>query len=151
MRRKYTDLSCFLARNLKLRIFGELKYFLGIEVARSKNGTFTCQRKYTLDLLQEMGMVRAKPVEKSIEQNHGLCSDNGKLLGDPSLYQRLVGRLIYPVITQPDVHTTGILFFLLSIQLFSLGNLHSTKIKEDNYLGKWSAKRLLLQANPLHL
>ena len=30
-----------------------LKYFLGIEVARSKHDIFLCQRKYTIDLLSD--------------------------------------------------------------------------------------------------
>lgn len=93
--------SSFLAMSLKIKDLGELKYFLGIEVARSKKGIFKCQRKYTPDLLEEMGMVGAKLVDTPIEQNHGLCSDSVKLLDDPSLYQRrLVGKLIYLTITR---------------------------------------------------
>ena len=94
----------FFAMTLKIKYLGELKYFLGIEAARSKNGIFICQRKCTLDLLEQMGMVGAKLVETPIEQNHGLCLDSGKLLDDPSLYQRrLVDKLIYLTITRLDI------------------------------------------------
>lgn len=45
-----------LKMNFKLRDIGNLKYFIGMEVARSWKGISICQRKYTLDLLQEYGV-----------------------------------------------------------------------------------------------
>ena len=51
---------------------GELKYFLGIEVARSKNGMFLSQHKYVLDLLTEVRLLECKPMDTLIVQNHRL-------------------------------------------------------------------------------
>lgn len=42
-----------LMQAFEVKELGELQYFLGLEVARSKNGIFVSQRKYTLDLLKE--------------------------------------------------------------------------------------------------
>ena len=50
----------------------QLKYFLGIEVARSKHGVLLSQRKYVLDLLTETRMLGCKPVETPMEMNHKL-------------------------------------------------------------------------------
>ena len=50
-----------------MKDLGSLRYFLEMEVARSKLGIFVCQRKYTLDLLKEIGMVECKPSETSLE------------------------------------------------------------------------------------
>ena len=55
-----------------MKDLGQLKYFLGIEVARSKNGVLLSQRKYVLDLLTETGMLDCKSVETPMEMNHKL-------------------------------------------------------------------------------
>ena len=38
---------------------GRLKYFLGIEVAHQKHSVLLSQRKYTLDFLEEVGLLGA--------------------------------------------------------------------------------------------
>ncbi|XP_021734043.1 uncharacterized protein LOC110700750 [Chenopodium quinoa] len=86
-----------------MKDLGPLKYFLGIEVARSKSGLFLCQRKYTLDIVSEAGLLGAKPSGFQIEQNHKLSLASGELLEDPESYRRLVGRLIYLPVTRPDL------------------------------------------------
>ena len=53
-----------------MKELGQLKYFLGIEVARSKHGVLLSQQKYVLDLLTETGMLDCKPVETPMEMNH---------------------------------------------------------------------------------
>ena len=59
-----SDLKRFLSNCFKIKDLGPLKYFLGIEVARSKAGISICQRKYTLDILEEAGLLGVKPSYK---------------------------------------------------------------------------------------
>ncbi len=80
-----------------------MKYFLGIEVYRSKRGIFINQKKYILDLLAEVGMLDCKPADTPIVTNHRLQTS---LEGEPSdreKYQKLVGKLIYLSHTRPDI------------------------------------------------
>ena len=56
-----SSLKSFLHVQFHTKDLGMLKYFLGIEVMRSKRGIFLSQRKYVLDLLFEIGKLVAKP------------------------------------------------------------------------------------------
>ncbi|XP_019233362.1 PREDICTED: uncharacterized protein LOC109213968 [Nicotiana attenuata] len=90
--------NCFHIKDL-----GKLKYFLGIEVSRSPKGLFLNQRKYVLDILKEVGLTNAKPSSTLMEQRHRLSEEADEPLTDPSQYRRLVGRLLYLIITRPDI------------------------------------------------
>jgi len=65
-----------------MKDLGILKYFLGVEVARTHDGLFLLQRKYTLDILYEVRLLGAKPPNVPLEQQHQLALATGKLLLD---------------------------------------------------------------------
>ncbi|KAL4025768.1 hypothetical protein IC575_014173 [Cucumis melo] len=87
----------------EIKDLGNLKYFLGIEVARSKEGISVSQRKYTLDLLTETGMLGCRPADTPIEFNCKLGNSDNQVPVDKEQYQRLVGKLIYLSHTRPDI------------------------------------------------
>jgi len=91
---------------LHMKDLGDLKYFLRIEVVRSKQGIFLSQRKYVLDLLKETGMSNTKPVYLPMDPNMSLSHEDGELMSAPDKYRRLVGKLIYLTITRPDITYT---------------------------------------------
>ncbi|XP_029129864.1 uncharacterized protein LOC109816369 isoform X2 [Cajanus cajan] len=91
-----------LAAQFEMKDLGKLKYFLGIEVAYSKNGIFISQRKYVLDLLKETGKLGCRTSTVPIEQNHRIGSEESAPV-EKAQYQRLVGKLIYLSHTRPDI------------------------------------------------
>ncbi|KAH9650639.1 hypothetical protein KPL70_026448 [Citrus sinensis] len=91
-----------MAKEFEVKDFGTLRYFLGMEVVRSKKGIFVSQRKYTLNLLEETGMVGCKPSKTPVELgNKGKMLERGPV--DKGQYQRLVGKLIYLSHTRPNI------------------------------------------------
>ena len=75
--KKYLS-DCFHMKDL-----GKAKYFLGIEIVRGPLEMFLTQRKYALDIVNEMGILGCKPVATPMEVNHKLLKDKGPLLADP--------------------------------------------------------------------
>ena len=69
----------YLSNCFHMKDLGNLKYFLGIEVARATDGIFLCQRKYALDIISEVGLLGAKPAKIPMEQNHHLGLAQGRL------------------------------------------------------------------------
>ena len=63
------DLKRKLALSFEIKDLGQVKYFLGMEIARSREGLFVNQRKYILDLLKETGMLGCRPAETPIDPN----------------------------------------------------------------------------------
>ncbi|KAL5549762.1 hypothetical protein UlMin_004993 [Ulmus minor] len=59
--------------------------------------------KYTLDILQEVGLLGAKPAKFPMEKNLKFDSTVGDLLDNPTHYRRLVGKLLYLTITRPEI------------------------------------------------
>ena len=96
------ELKVLLDQQFKLKDLGDLKFFLGLEMARTASGISLCQRKYILDLLNNAGMIGCKPAKIPMDPNIKLRKYEGKALQDPSSYRRLIGRLLYLTITRLD-------------------------------------------------
>ncbi|XP_071723317.1 uncharacterized mitochondrial protein AtMg00810-like [Rutidosis leptorrhynchoides] len=108
-----------LHRHFKLKDLGVMKYFLGMEVSREDDGIVINQRKYALELINDMSLSGARPVITLFEQNlkfttkeyddfiakqsGGVDTVKDPLMKDPTKYKRLVGRLLYLTITRPDI------------------------------------------------
>jgi hypothetical protein len=97
-----TKLKENLCAQFEVKDLGQLRYFLGIEIARSPKGIILSQRKYILDLLKDTSMILCRPSSTPIEKNHKMCAE----FGDPvnkERYKKLVGRLIYLCHMRPDI------------------------------------------------
>ena len=77
-----------------------LRYFLSVEVMRSKHGIFLSQRKYVLDLLSETGKLGAKPCSSPMAPGVHVTKE-GELFEDPKRYRRR--KLNYLTETRPDI------------------------------------------------
>jgi len=58
-----------LFQHFQTKDLGKLRYFLGIEVAQSNNGIVISQRKYALDILEEIGLMNSKYFHTPMDPN----------------------------------------------------------------------------------
>nr|XP_016466743.1 PREDICTED: uncharacterized mitochondrial protein AtMg00810-like [Nicotiana tabacum] len=105
------EAKTILHKAFRIKDLGFLKYFLGIEVSRSQKGIVLCQRKYTVELIAELGLAWSKPAITPMEQNMKLTTveydahcnlKDGPALTDVKGYQKLIGKLLYLTLTRPD-------------------------------------------------
>ncbi|KAE8666011.1 Dihydroorotase [Hibiscus syriacus] len=146
------ELKHILNKNFKMKDLGELKYFIGLEVLRSKAWIVLNQRKYALELIEETGVGGAKPALTPLEQNKKLttveydetvCS-NEQLLQDKTVFQRLIGRLIYLTHTRPDI-----VYAVHFLSQFMHKPKHShleAALRVVKYIKKNPGQRILLSA-----
>ncbi|RVW25708.1 Retrovirus-related Pol polyprotein from transposon TNT 1-94 [Vitis vinifera] len=97
------NLKKYLSEEFEVKDLGNLKYFLGMEVARSRKGIVVSQRKYILDLLKKTGMLGCKPIDTPMDSQKKLGIEKESTPVDRGRYQWLVGRLIYLSHTRPDI------------------------------------------------
>nr|XP_016496400.1 PREDICTED: uncharacterized mitochondrial protein AtMg00810-like [Nicotiana tabacum] len=109
------DTKALLQHHFKIKDLGEMKYFRGLEIARSKAEIYVCQRKFALDLISDLGLAGSKHASTPLEVNQRLTSmayDKGlavdtteidEAIEDATSYQKLVGKLLYLTMTRPDI------------------------------------------------
>ncbi|XP_014490382.1 uncharacterized protein LOC106753104 [Vigna radiata var. radiata] len=98
-----TRIKALLHHQFHIKDLGELKYFLGFEVARSKKGIHLYQRKYALDILEETRMLGSKPSSTPFLSNNNFLYKTENYMDDPSVYHRLIGKLFYLTNARPDL------------------------------------------------
>ena len=76
-----------LFSHFQTKDLGKLKYFLGIEIAQSNSDVVMYQRKYVLDILEEIDMLDCKPVDTPMDPNVKLIPEQGKPLRDLGRYR----------------------------------------------------------------
>ncbi|GKB47706.1 cysteine-rich receptor-like protein kinase 8 [Tanacetum coccineum] len=86
-----------------MKDLSQLSYFLGLKMSNPDQGIFISQKKYTLELLKEAGVLNSKPYKLPMDQHVKLQADSSTPLPDHEVYRRLIGKLIYLTITRPDI------------------------------------------------
>ena len=80
-----------LNQKFKLKDLGALRHFLGLEVARTAKGIYLCQRKYALEILEDVRLLGCKPVKIPMDLN--LKLSHGPFNKDPGPFTYYFGGL----------------------------------------------------------
>ena len=99
------NITQLLDNAFEIKDLGDLRFFLGFEVARTSTSINLCQRKYALDILIDIGMLGSKPVSTPFDYITRLHqhSDSPLSAEDVFSYKRLIGKLIYLTNTRSGI------------------------------------------------
>ncbi|CAM8941894.1 unnamed protein product [Rhodiola kirilowii] len=86
-----------------MSMVGELKYFLGLQVAQGEDGTRIHQQKYVREILKKIGMDSAKTCATPMSPNDSLAKDESSPHVDPTLYREMIDSLLYLTTSRPDI------------------------------------------------
>jgi len=88
---------------VKIKDLGELKYLLVLEVSRSKKGIHLCQRKYTLDIWTETGILASMPFTTLLMSKNKILFEGANRISNTNSYRRLICKLLYLTNTRPRI------------------------------------------------
>uniref|UniRef100_A0A2N9HQU3 Reverse transcriptase Ty1/copia-type domain-containing protein n=1 Tax=Fagus sylvatica TaxID=28930 RepID=A0A2N9HQU3_FAGSY len=97
----YVIYRSFLSQHFEMKDLDTLSYFLGLEVTSSSDGYYFSQAMYASDFLSKAGLTDSKTDSTPLELNVKLNTIDSEPLFDATLYQQLVGSLIYLTVTRP--------------------------------------------------
>jgi len=93
-----------LDRTFKIKDLRDLRYILGLEIARSKKGIMMNKKKYALELLTDVvGLLACKPALTPIDNHVKLSSTRSVPFTNVQAYRRLIGRLVFLTNTRLDI------------------------------------------------
>jgi len=100
---EFQSINVIMHSSFKIKDLGQLKYFLGLEVAHSSQGISLCHRKYCIDLLTDTGYLACKPVFTPFDPSSKLHTGSSAPYADVPSFRRLIGMLLYLNNTRPYI------------------------------------------------
>jgi hypothetical protein len=98
-----TDCKRKLVEEFEMKYLGSMHYFLGLEVWHIPGKIFLNQGKYVVETLKKFDMLECKAMATPMETNLKLLVDTSSDLVDATLYRQIIGSLMYPMNTRPDI------------------------------------------------
>ena len=84
-------------------MFGEIKFFVGLQVHQMKDGIFIIQSNYIRETLKAFGMEDSKLVGTPMSIGHKNLKDDDSKEVNQTTQRSMIGKLQYVVHTRPDI------------------------------------------------
>ena len=92
-----------MSEKFEMSMMSELKFFLGLQIKQTKEGTFVSQTKYTKDLFKKFNMQESKDMKTPMPTSGHLdLTKDGKPV-DQKVYRSVIGSLLYLCTSHPDI------------------------------------------------
>nr|GEV53658.1 hypothetical protein [Tanacetum cinerariifolium] len=98
--KKFSDL---MVKHFEMSMMEEMKFFLGLQVNQFSNGIFINQSKYILNILKRFRMKNCDTIPTPMVEQVKLKLDFIRKPVDHSVYQSMIGSLMYLTSSRPDI------------------------------------------------
>ena len=92
-----------MKKEFEMSMVGELNYFLRLQVKQREDGIFISQEKYAKNLVKRFGLDSKKHISTPMSSSAKLSRNAAGIEVDPTLYQSMIGSLLYLTASKPDI------------------------------------------------
>ena len=92
-----------MKKKIEMSMFGEIKFFVGLQVYQMKYGIQITQLKYVKEILKTFGLEDSKPVSTPIVTRHKLSKYDDLSEMSQTLYRSMIGKLQYVVQSKHNI------------------------------------------------
>ena len=84
-------------------MFGEIKFFVGLQIQQRKNDIYITQSKYIKEILKKFGVEDSRLVGTPMSTWHKLSKNDDFEVVDQTRYRSMIGKLQCVVHIRPDI------------------------------------------------
>jgi hypothetical protein len=92
-----------MQNEFQMSLFGELSFFLGLQIHQSNEGIFISQTKYIREMIKRFGMEDCKLVTTPMKTSYNLRKDDDSMSTYQRQYRSMIGSLLYVTTSRLDV------------------------------------------------
>ena len=92
-----------MKQEFEISMFGEIKFFVGLQLYQMKYGIYITQSKYVKEMLKTFRLEDSKPVSTPMVTGLKLSKNDGSTEVNPTLYRSMIGKLQYVVHRRPNI------------------------------------------------
>ena len=82
-----------MSKEFEMSMFGEIKFFVGLQIQQKKDGIYITQYKYIKEILKKFGMEDSRPVGTHMSTRHNPSKNDGSKKVDQTTYKSMIGKL----------------------------------------------------------
>ena len=92
-----------MSKEFEMSMFGEIKFFFGLQIKQKKDGIYITQSKYIKEILKKFGMEDSRLVGTPMSIGHKLSINDDSKEVDQTTYRSMIGKLLYVVHTRLNI------------------------------------------------
>ena len=82
-----------MKKEFEMSMFGEIKFFVGLQVYQIKQGIFISQSKYIKEIFKTFDMEDLRPVSTPMEIGHKLAKNDDSINLNQKFYRSIMGKV----------------------------------------------------------